>query len=367
MLVYDRAVRIMHLESGRHYFGGARQVGNLITGLAKVGVDNILVCTHEQPLARLGLPCEVRELPMLGDTDFALTGRLRHLIAEHKPDLLHVHSRRGADLFGGWASAKSHCPAVLTRRVDQRELKPWARFKYRPYAQLVAISGAVRAELCQHVGLPLERVKLIRSSVDTELFRPNAASRSLLQQRFDLPADVFVVGVVAQLISRKGHRSFLDLLPDVVARHPNVRVLLFGRGPLEQLIRQTVIQKQLGNYVKFCGFQPEIEQLLPGLDLLVHPAVTEGLGVAILEAMSAGVAVVASRVGGIVDVIDSGVDGITLQPGNASAWADSLEDLITDSGNRKKLAAAGRAKVMREFGIGAMTERYLEVYDNVSR
>ena len=126
-------MRVAHVESGRHLYGGARQVLHLIDGLGARGVGNVLVCASGSAIATEAEGrCDVIELPLSGDIDPWAVGRLRRALSTAQPDVVHVHSRRGADVYAGLASSGAPWRAVLTRRVDHRELAPWARIKYRP-------------------------------------------------------------------------------------------------------------------------------------------------------------------------------------------------------------------------------------------
>src|SRR5690606_8300635 len=124
-----------------------------------------------------------------------------------------------------------------------------------------------------------------------------------------LPHDASIAAVIGQLIPRKGHRVLLDALPGVLERHLRCHVVLFGRGPLEGELRRTIERRGMTDRVRLAGFHPDLARWLPGIDLVLHPAQKEGLGLAVLEAMSAGVPVAASAVGGLVDVIEDGVSG----------------------------------------------------------
>lgn len=353
---------MLHIESGRHLYGGAKQVGYLIAGLAARGVENVLVCPKDQPLARMEVATAVEELPMFGDFDLGLPRRLTRVMTRFRPDLVHVHSRRGADLFAGLASRSAQRPAILTRRVDNPESIAWARLKYRPYRFVVAISKAIERELREHVGLDPARVRRVPSAVDTGEYRPDALARERLLAAFALPSGSFLVAVAAQLIPRKGHDLLLSCLPEILGRHPHLRVLLFGRGPEEKRILRALKRGRLAQYVRLAGFRPDMASLLPGLDLLVHPAEGEGLGAVLLEAMSCGVAVVATAVGGIVDVVENGATGLLVPAGSKSGLAAAIGRLVADDGERRTLAEAARIRVREQFTIGAMTDRYLDIY-----
>lgn len=378
-------MRIAHIESGRHLYGGARQVLYLIDGLRREGVDNVLICPRGAAVAAEARAlCPVVELPLHGDLDVGTPARLRASLASVAPDIVHVHSRRGADLYAGLASIGAPWRAVLTRRVDHREWAPWARRKYAPYDVLIAISSAIESELVEHVGVPRARVRRVPSGVplaegsagapglperrfgndgapdDTDT--PRAAARRALRASLALPHDARIAGVVAQLIPRKGHRVLLRALADVLARLPRWHVVLLGRGPLERTIRREIAALGLAPRVHLAGFRPDAPHRLAALDLLLHPALKEGLGLAVLEAMSAGVPVAASAAGGLVDLVEDGVSGVLVPAGDVRAWAEAADRLMHDGELRARLGAAGRQRVRDAFGVERMVQGNLAIY-----
>ena len=355
----------MHVEAGRHLYGGARQVCYLIEELAAEGYDNMLVCARGSEIAAAVRGATVVELPMGGDLDVFWAGPLRKLIKAHAPAMVHVHSRRGADLVGGRCARRAGVPTVLTRRVDNREPAWWARLKYRPYSVVAAISSAVESELVDHVGLDPARVVRVSSAVDTERYRPESAARDRLAEAFGIPSASSVVGVAAQLIPRKGHALLLDCMPEVITRHPDVQMLCFGRGPQERTLSRQIAERGLGDHVQLTGFRDDLAQLMPGLDLLVHPALQEGLGVAVLEAMSAGVPVVASNAGGIPDIIEHEQSGLLVASGDPRALRGGVLRMLGDEALRVRLARAGRERVETRFSVQRMSRRYQEVYNRV--
>ena len=171
-----------------------------------------------------------------------------------------------------------------------------------------------------------------------------------------MPADALLVGVVAQLIERKGHRFLLAALPPLVAAYPELRVLFFGQGPLESALGQEIAAAGLAGVVSLAGFRHDLETILPCLDLLVHPALMEGLGVSLLQASSAGVPIVASRAGGIPEAVRDGENGLLVPPGDVAALGAAVDALLADPELRRALGAGGQALMAREFSIDAMVE-----------
>jgi glycosyltransferase involved in cell wall biosynthesis len=335
----------------------------LIAGLALRGIDNVLLCAAGGTPASAAPAAAVRRLPMRGELDLAMLPRLVRELRALAPDLVHVHSRRGADLYGGLAAAIVGIPAVLTRRVDAREQKWLARLKYRPYAAVVVLSRAIEAQLEPHVDAA--RLVRIPSAVDTTRFRPDAAARDRVLEAFALPRDALVVGVIAQLIERKGHAALLTELPELVREQPQLRVLCFGRGPLEKRLRAEIAARGLGRHVVLAGFRNDLAALLPGLDVVAHPAAREGLGVALLEAASASVPVVAYAAGGVPDVVVDGQTGVLVPAGDGAALRRALRDLLARPSERARLGAAARAHAERHFDIARLVAAYLSLYERV--
>ena len=357
-------MRILHLEAGRHLYGGAVQVRTLIDGLAAERVDNVLVCPPGSALAAQPPAGRVAPVAMHGELDLGMLPRLVRAIRAAQPDLVHVHSRRGADLYGGMAAAIAGVPAVLTRRVDAAE-PPWlARLKYRPYAAVVALSRAIEAQLTA-AGVDDTRLKRIPSAVDAGRFRPDAAARARLLVEFGLRSDALVVAVVAQLIERKGHLRLLDALPELARVEPRMHVLCFGRGPLEQRLARAIDERGLKQVVTLAGFRSDLPQLMSGFDLVVHPADREGLGLALLEAAAAGVPVVACAAGGVPDIVEHGVTGALVPVGDVAALREAVGRLLAAPGERARLGAAARARAERHFGVAGMVAAHLSLYERV--
>lgn len=355
-------LRILHVEAGRHLYGGARQVLYLLDGLARAGVKSQLVCPAGSAIAAAAPPhCErVHAIPMGGDLDAGMMVRLRGLIRSEGPDLVHVHSRRGADLWGGIAARLAAVPAVLSRRVDNPESWAALRLKYPLYRRVITISEGIRQVLLK-AGLPPDKVVCVRSAVDATPYAVHC-DRDWFLTELGLARGDRTLAVVAQLIERKGHALLLDALPAILAQHPELRVLLFGRGPLEGALSERIHRLGLAERVHLAGFRTDLERILPCLDLLVHPATLEGLGVSLLQAAAAGVPIVAARAGGIPEVVRDGENGLLVPPGDTKALGEAVLWMLDHPEESRALGARGRALVERDFSVPAMVEGNLHVY-----
>lgn len=357
-------MKVLHIESGRHLYGGAMQVLHLMDGLCRRGVRNLLACPRGSHIAqRTRASATVFEMPMNGDVDFGLAFRLRSLIAAEQPDLVHIHSRRGADLWGGAGALLANVPCVLSRRVDNPEPRWLARTKYRLYDRVVTISEGIRQVLLAE-GVAAGHLNCVRSAVDPRPYLidyDKAGYRASLGLAVDTP----LVGIVAQLIPRKGHRHLLAALHDVLAHHPSLKVLIFGRGSLETELRQAITDQNLSRNVRLMGFVDDLPNILGCLDLLVHPADMEGLGVSLLQASAARVPIIASRIGGIPEAVRDGENGVLIVPGDVAGLANAMTRLLGDADLRERMGNAGRALMLREFSVDAMCDGNLSVYREV--
>lgn len=357
-------MKILHVEAGKHYYGGARQVAYIIEGLTARSVSNVLACPLGAEIApAVGNTAQVHQLAMGGDADVAMTWRLMRLIKEVKPDLVHLHSRRGADSWGGLAACLTGTPCVLSRRVDNPESRLQVALKYWLYDHVITISEGIRAVLLAE-GMAPQRVTCVRSAVDAAPYLA-PVDRTAFLHEFALPQHAMVIGMVAQLIARKGHRYLIEAIAALRREYPDVRVLLFGQGPLQAELENEVAQRDLADVIRFAGFRDDLPQWLGGLDMLAHPADMEGLGVSLLQASAAAVPIIASRAGGLPEAVADGVSGLLVPPGDVAALTAAMRGLLDDAGLRRRLGEAGRARILAEFSVDAMVEGNLAVYRKV--
>jgi glycosyltransferase involved in cell wall biosynthesis len=355
-------VRVVHVEAGRHLYGGAEQVRYLVRGLAAEGVEQVVVTAAGSEVAGSMAELRVRSepIPMRGELDLSVVPRLAALIRGRGADLVHLHSRRGADTLGALAARRAGVPIVLSRRVDNPEPAVLARLRYRLPDRVVAISRAIY-ELLREVGVPERKLACIRSAVDVDRYRPEPDT-AWLRDEFGLGPDADPVGMVAQFIERKGHADLLRAAPGILRRRPSTVFLLFGRGPLESTIRARVRELGLEHAVVFAGFRADLPRILPGLRLLIHPAHREGLGVALLQASACGVPIVAYRAGGIPEIVRPDLNGVLVEPGDVDGLARAASAILEDSERAGAMARAARRLAVEELSVQKMTAAHIELY-----
>ena len=367
-LIPPDQLSVAHIETGRHLYGGAQQVVYLLQGLANRGVRNLLIAPQNSEISaavQSNGSAKVITTRHSGDLSLGFYRETRRILNAEQPKLVHMHSRRGADTLGGLAAKASAVPAVLSRRVDNREHPLAIRFKYPLYRQVIGISQAICHVLSEQ-GVDQTRLHCVHSTVDSDNFDTSTdnrrRARQALNTEYGIPADHLLLAVVAQLIPRKGHRQLLSVLPAVIARQPKLSLLIFGQGPERDAIAAQIDSLGLAKHVQLAGFKSDLDRDLMGIDIIVHPAEKEGLGVALLKASAAGVPIIAGRAGGIPEIVQHEKNGLLFTPGDNVQLQAALELLINAPLQRQAMGAAGIQIAQNQFSIEAMVDGNLAVY-----
>jgi glycosyltransferase involved in cell wall biosynthesis len=366
-----RPYRILHLDTGREWRGGQQQVLYLSRSLTTAGHTSIILTPRGSPMAirarELDVP--VREISYHGAGDPIAIKQVVQAIQETEADVLHAHTANAHSLgffVMRWpALPKEKRPAfVVHRRVDfPPGNDPLTRMRYTSEQCLfLCVSGAVRDVLQRH-GVPVERLRVVRSCVDTARIDCHThEDRTLLRGELGLPGDADLIGVVGALVPHKGHRHMLEAMPRILATRPEARLIVFGDGPLEAELRRASWERGLQSRVSFAGFRPDVARFLHCLDIFAHPSIEEGLGTSILDAMAARLPVVATRAGGIPEIVRHGETGWLVPPASPTELAGAIISLLEDPRRRIQFGEAGRARVVGEFGIATLRDHVLDAY-----
>jgi glycosyltransferase involved in cell wall biosynthesis len=358
-------MKILHVETGRHFYGGAQQVVYLLDGLRRKDVENVLVCPAESEIDAQArkLGAKVFNVACAGDLDLSFTWWLRQIMNWERPDVVHCHSRRGADFLGGIAVALAHLPAAVSRRVDHPEAPFIAKLRYRPFGKVIAISENVAAVL-RESGVDENRLTIIRSAVDFDRFQAPPAREELVEE-FGLSENDFIIAAIGQLIPRKGHRYLLDAMASLLQRMRRARLIVFGQGTLESELLEQAARLNLEGAVQFAGFRDDLDRYMGAFDLVVHPALREGLGVSMLKAAAAGVAIVAFDVAGSREAVVHGRTGILVAPKDTAALEQAILTLAGNDTLRRTCGEAARKRMREEFSIETMAGKHVELYESL--
>ena len=314
-----------------------------------------------QRLRRLGIAVDVIDCT---DDEVAIRDLTAYL-RRNEIDLVHAHMFR-AEVLGTRAALAAGTPAIVATvhssrvrsAVDIAELAALTPAMDRLIVPSASIEAKVRAE-----GRGAARFAVISNGVDLSRFGLVAPPCSV-RDDFGVPCDALLIGVVARLEPEKGHRFLIEAMPAVVAAS-NAWLVIVGEGSLASELRSQAraLPAPARDRIVFTGRRDDISALTADLDIAVLPSLREAQGISILEAMARRKPVVASRVGGVPEVLTDGLDGLLVPPCDAPALADALIRLACSPDLRSRLAGAGYETVKDRFSIDAMVRRIQLVYD----
>jgi glycosyltransferase involved in cell wall biosynthesis len=350
-------MRVLHVDPERGFGGGEVQVLCLVRELAGRGVASTLAADAAGALVGAAGDLPSVPLPIRNHFDLRAGLRLRRLARDF--DVVHFHTARAhalAPLCRGRGAR-----LVVTRRMDYVPAGgPYVRFLYNHAVDVViAISEGVRAAL-RTAGVRDDRIRVVPSAVDERRVVAPPGARQALRAEWGVRADEVLVLVPGALERRKGHAVLLAAAARLAPRAPSLRYVFCGAGRELEALRRVAVG--LDGAVVFAGFRPDIGACLAAADVAALPSLQEGLGVAVLEAMAAGLPVVASRVGGLGEAVVHGETGLLVPPGDAGALAAALDRVAGDPAFRARLGAAGRARVGERFSAAQMAEGTLACY-----
>jgi glycosyltransferase involved in cell wall biosynthesis len=361
----EQTLTMVHVDSARDWRGGQAQVEALVRGLAARGHTIVLVTPSAsrlgERLADAGI--EIVRDSSRGEWDLWAGRRLRRLVDRRRANLIHVHSARAHGM--AWAASRKRLtpPIVVSRRVDfPVGGNYFSRRKYlHPACYYLAISSAVGDVLIRG-GVARERIHLVPSGVDPAKFSyqtDGAATRRAL----GVGDDEFLVCNVAALTDHKDHATMIRAAQIVVRQAPDVRFIVLGEGELRRALERQIDEAELGERFRLLGFQPDVESYLAVSDLFVLSSHLEGLCTSLLDAMLLGVPIVATRAGGIPDIVVDGETGLLVEPRRPGALAAAILRAKDDPETRKRLAGAGTRRVREQFSI----ERTIDMTEQAYR
>jgi len=295
----------------------------------------------------------------------SLARRLAAAAREVEADVLHCH-QYSPFVYGALVRvARPNLRIVFTEhgRLSDAPPSPKRRALNPVLAHAASRIVSVSHDLKRHMvaeGLPDARIEVVHNGIE---LGPEPASDAAadLRRRLELPAEALVVGTVARLDSVKHLQTLVEAAGHLAQRGRKINVVVIGDGPERAALERETRARELEHAVHFLGHRDDARGFLPGLDVYVNSSISEGISLTILEAMAAGVPVVATAVGGTPEIVTEQV-GRLVPARDPVALASELDRLATQPLLRATLGRAARARVAEHFTIGTMTERYLRMY-----
>jgi glycosyltransferase involved in cell wall biosynthesis len=359
----------LHIDTARTWRGGQNQVLLTVNGLREIGHRAALVAHPDGELRRRAAEgLELIPLAPRTEVDLSAAWRLARVVKRLQPEIIHAHDAHAvataslALSLGGWAAQG---PAlVASRRVDfHLRSNSFSRWKHRQVDCFIAASEAIRHMLIAD-GVSPERTVTVHEGIDVDHVR--AAPPVNVHEAFWLPHHAPVVGNVAALVPHKGQRHLVEAARLVIRQAPDVRFVVLGEGELREALERQVREYHLEKHVLLPGFRTDVLGCMKGFDLFAMSSITEGLGTALLDAMACSRAIVATRTGGIPEVVEDGVTGRLVAPRDHAAMAQTILALLADEALRRQMGHAGLARVQARFTVERMVAEIAAVYARVA-
>lgn len=355
-------LRVAHLMMTLHVGGLERMVATIASGGSACGLD-----CEVWAYAEVGEFRTVMERDGITVRHFRTTDGIRHTLPlrlaaalkRQRIQVLHTH-HVGPFLYGGMAAALAGVAHVHTEH--SRELYDVPR-----RAAIGQLMPAVSRVVCVSEELASYRVRAFGDAPDVVPNgvpvppRPTDEDRAEARRRAGVPAEAPVLGCVARLMPEKDHITLVRALKRVRESLPDTRLVLVGWGDREAAIRDEIAACGLADAVVLLGGRDDVESLLPGFDVLTLTSVREGLPLALLEGMGAGLPIVATRVGEIEALLDGGC-GTSCAVGDADAIAEACLAYLQDAAHRSETGLRGRQRVLERYSGASMVARYARIY-----
>jgi glycosyltransferase involved in cell wall biosynthesis len=384
---FDRPVRVLRVIARLNMGGPALHVAYLTHGLRERGYDTTLVAgslargedSMEFVARELGI--EATHLPELRRDiapirDLQATLRLAQLIRRLRPDILHTHTAK-AGAVGRMAAALvgDARPPIVVHTFHGHVLRgyfgPRLSYGFRLLERwlatrtdaLVAVSPEVRDELVRLGVAPAEKFHVVRVGIELDGRVADVDGRAETRRRLGIAGESFTVGWVGRMTGVKRTSDVLLAFKRLRERGVDAFLCMIGDGPEREQLERRAHELGIMKRTLFLGYQEEVAPYYAALDAMILPSGNEGTPVSAIEALAAGRPVVATRVGGLPDVVREGEDGFLVAPGDVDELADRLEQLAGDDELRRQMGEAGRERVLPRYSV----ERLIDDVDALYR
>ena len=325
--------------------------GDLEEGLGKAGIS------HE----RLNIKTKFEFSPKVFLAAFAV----KRIVEKEGVDIIHAHTRV-SQVTGAIASLITGIPMVTTchgyfKKRLRSVIDTWGD-------KVIAISAAVYEHLKEDLGVEDKRIDLVYSGIDIYRFSKEFSDTDVAKtKRYLGLSGKTVIGTIGRLSPIKGQKFFIQAMVEVLKIRPDAAGLIVGNGPEGPSIKSLAMALGIDDRISFIDSVSDTREVLSAIDIFVFPSIKEGLGIALLEALAAARPCVASRTGGIEDIIKDRQNGILVGVGDSAAIAAAILELLSDENLRLNLGRNGRRLVQSRFTLDRMADDIMRVYKSVIR
>lgn len=363
------SLKVIHVSSATSWRGGEQQLAYLLSGLNLSGIKQQVLCVNDSPMAAY---CKKNGVDFstfrkTGSINLKAARLLKGICKAQHITIVHCHDSHAHTIaYLAALLFHNHTPIIVHRRVDFKvssSLFSKAKYNHPSIAGYICVSNAIRELLVPALRMP-EKAVVIHSGIDTSRFA-SITNKGILRKEFGFDESNILIGNIAALAPHKDYSTFLRTAEILIQNNPGFRFVIIGEGSERKLIESEIIERNLANKVVLAGFRENIPELIKELNVLLLTSKTEGLGTSILDAFAGSLPVVATRTGGIPEIIEHKVTGLLAEVGNAANLAEMTKLMVEDIALREKIIR-NAAKKVSEFDFRITTAKTLDLYKKIT-
>jgi L-malate glycosyltransferase len=358
----------MHISSPKTWRGGEQQLIYLMEELIALGVWQIVLCPFNSMVHKYCLKNHLNHVTYFKgfSANPMVAFRVSHICKREAIDLIHVHDSHSHN-FAVLSSvlSKNEVPIIVSRRVDfPIHSGALSMFKYNHprIARILCVSAAIMEVMKPFID-DKTKLEVVHSGIDLEKFN-DVKEEVNLRSEFGIGDMTTLIGNVSALAPHKDYQTFIAVAKRVIESGKDVKFLAIGDGPLRKEVKQWIEEADMSEHIIMTGFRKDIPSVLPQLDVFLITSETEGLGTSILDAQAAGVPVVATKAGGIVEIIRHNENGMLAGVKDVESLAENVLHYLANPEIGAQHAENGKKNVER-FSKQMTAKRTKEVYESV--
>jgi L-malate glycosyltransferase len=360
-------LKILHLSSEKTWRGGEQQIAYLIDELNAMDVENLVAARAGSAFEKhcQSNAIKMTAFPFKNSFDVTTALGIKHLCTTEQIDLIHLHSAKSHAIGVLSAMLGNKKPLILSRRVDfvpKRNMLTRLKYNHNAIKRIVGVSDKITSIMKNYVKNPSLCIT-VHSGVDLEKFGNRPAENSL-RKEFNIAGQTMLIGNTSALEGHKDYFTFIETIKKLAEAGIPVKAFIIGDGSQKERLQEFVKQKELTAHVIFTGFRKDIIRILPDLDLFLMTSNEEGLGTSVLDAFLAKVPVVATKAGGIPEMVIHEKTGMLAPVGDAGTLADHIKRVFHDNTLRDRIIGGASEKVS-EFSKELTAKKTLAVYREV--
>jgi len=298
--------------------------------------------------------------------DYRAIRFVQKAIYEFKPDIVHMHGAK-ASFVGRIACFAMPVKTVVTVHnfanydnmnfYKKKLLLSLTKVLDKKTHQFIAVSKALKEDLVVNQKIEKNKIKVVYNCIDTSFYEETTLN---LKEKFNLPQDSFIVGSIARLIPAKGVQDLIKAAS--ILKNINAYFFVAGDGPFKEELQKMIESLNLKDRFFLLGYRNDIPSFLRNLDLFVLPSHEEGFGISVIEALNEGISIIATKVGGIPEIIQDGVEGILVEKENSEELANAIEKILKDEKLRKNMSVKGKESA-KKYSCDKMIGQMQQIYE----